>query len=69
MDSYTLELRIDNRIGRITFGHPSKNAMTSEMLNKLAELIDKANESQLCGLCYPLLALRFSVLVQILMSY
>ena len=50
MDPYTLELRIDNRIGRITFGHPSKNAMTSEMLNKLAELIDKANESQLCAI-------------------
>ena len=50
MDSYTLELRINDRIGRITFGHPSKNAMTSEMLNKLADLIDKANESKLCAI-------------------
>ncbi len=50
MDSYTLELKINDRIGRITFGHPSKNAMTSEMLNKLADLIDKANESRLCAL-------------------
>ena len=45
MSDYTLEFKQSGTIGRITFGHPAKNAMTLEMLNTLAATIDKVSES------------------------
>lgn len=50
MSSHTIQLKIQGSVGRICFGHPSKNAMTLEMLNRLASLIEQANESTLNAL-------------------
>ncbi|MGA0941447.1 MAG: enoyl-CoA hydratase/isomerase family protein [Flavobacteriaceae bacterium] len=44
MSDFSLHTAIENRVGRITFGHSSSNAMTLELLEALARSIDAFND-------------------------
>ena len=43
MSDFNLHTAVENRVARITFGHPSSNAMTLELLEALAQSIDALN--------------------------